>query len=104
MQTFVRISFRRMAKSASIEAAVWRWVARLEPVAESIQGLEVTIESSGGNRYDVMVVMELPEHTIEPISSSHSDVYVAIYSAFRNARKTLLGRGSSTYLAASTAF
>jgi hypothetical protein len=89
-----------MAKSQSIEAAVQRWLARLEQIGDSIEGLEITLEANGRRCYDILLVIQLTGVACVTIATSHEDVYVAVSDAFRQARKALLERAQIPYLVA----
>jgi ribosome-associated translation inhibitor RaiA len=95
MQIPTEITFRGMSTSSGVEASIQRWVARLERDYERIQRCAVIIEiphqhSHQGNLFHVRVDLAVPGRELavsrEP---GNEDVYVAIASAFRAARRQL---------------
>jgi hypothetical protein len=99
MSTPVAITFRGMAPSPSVEAAIERWVARLESVYDRIERCSVVIVSPPrhyGERvtYRVHLALALPGYEIlvphDPHrAAAHGDVYVAVSDAFRAGRQQL---------------
>lgn len=95
----VEITFRGMSPSLAVEAAVERWMGRLEHVDDQIQRCSVWIElphrhQRRGARFDVRIVLAIPGREITVAqdpgrSESHDDVYLAIADAFLAARRQL---------------
>ena len=95
----VDITFRGMAASPSVEAAIERWVWRLEHVYDRIHHCAVVVEfpDHHGHRAQFHVRIEIAIPNRE-ISVSHdpgrddgrTDVYVAVSDAFRAGRRQLV--------------
>ena len=102
----VDITFRDMTPSPCVEDAVNRWAARLEHTYDQIERCSVVIEvphhhHRKGNTFRVRVEVTLPNRKIEVsrdpgINHAHEDVYVAISTAFRAARRQLLDHARIT--------
>jgi ribosome-associated translation inhibitor RaiA len=99
MQVPLEITFRGMPNSPSAEAAIRRWVARLEHIYERIQHCSVVIEQPHrnqrqGNQFHIRIDLSIPNHDIAVARDSgndraHEDIYIAIADAFRAARRRL---------------
>ena len=99
MESSLEITFRGMPNSPSAEAAIRRWVARLEHVYHRIQRCSVVIEQPHrnqrqGNQFHIRVDIAVPDHVIEVSRDAghdpkHEDIYIAIADAFRAARRQL---------------
>jgi ribosome-associated translation inhibitor RaiA len=100
MQVPVDITFRGMTPSPTVEAAIHRWVERLDLVFDRIEHCAVVIEvphqhHQRGRMFRVRVDLAVPDRTItvsrDPgLDHAHEDVYVAITDAFRAARRQLV--------------
>lgn len=88
------ITFHELTASSSVEAAIERWVARLEHVHDRIIGVHATVgvpHRHGRKRdYEFHVRISIPGADIVTRLARHSDVYVAIADGFRAARRQLL--------------
>jgi ribosome-associated translation inhibitor RaiA len=88
------ITFHGLEPNSSAEAAIERWVARLETIHDRILHVQATVSvpSRHGRRPDVEVHLKLDISGSEIVTrlARHEDVYVAIADAFRAARKQLL--------------
>jgi hypothetical protein len=89
MATSIEVRFDRMARSASVEAAIHRWIARLEEVSGPIRRAAVAIERSGRHTA-VCLKLELDGGAAMTWAASHHEIYVAVADAFREARRRLL--------------
>ena len=91
MQT--EITFHQLDHSDAVEAAVQRWIARLEHLSERITACNVIIDQPHkrrrhGGDYRVSIMLEVPGTEIAA-AHEHVDVYVAIADTFRAARRQL---------------
>jgi ribosome-associated translation inhibitor RaiA len=103
MQIPTEITFHGVDHSDAAEAAVRRWVARLEHMYDRLTKCEVTISQPHkrhrhGREFTVGVVLSVPARDVVSTHGRHEDIYVAIADAFRAARRQLhdeveLGRG-----------
>jgi hypothetical protein len=91
MQPDVQVSFPGSQRDAALEAAVHRWVARLESEMEDALRLEVMIDRRArrGTSVDLTLCGADGPRTA---ATSHKDAYVAVSDAFRALRMQLLGR------------
>ncbi len=90
MQVPTELTFQGIDHSDSAEAAVERWVARLEHLHARLTKCEVVIEPkrSRSAEFHVRVLVEAPG--IELASSAErEDIYIAIADAFRAAHRQL---------------
>src|SRR5689334_6961928 len=78
MGPFVNVRFQGMPLDPSLEAAVHRWVARLEWTAIEIHRAEVLIERAGRRRTVVRVSIGPVTGVAPTASTSHVDAYVAV--------------------------
>jgi len=93
MQSPLEITFRGMPNSPAAEAAIHRWVARLEHVYSRIQRCAVVFEQPHrnqrhGNEFHVRIDLSVPDRDIA-VSRDSEDAYLAISEAFRAARRQL---------------
>jgi ribosome-associated translation inhibitor RaiA len=88
------ITFHGIDPSPSAEAAIERWVARLEHVHDRILHVHATVgvPHRHGRKRDFEVHLKLDISGAEIVTrlAKHEDVYVAIADAFRAARRQLL--------------
>lgn len=87
------ITFHRLDTSPSAEAAIERWVSRLEQVHDRILHVHATVSvpHRHGRHRELDVHLKLDISGAEIASHArHEDVYVAIADAFRAARRQLL--------------
>lgn len=88
------ITFHGIDPSPSAEAAIERWVARLEHVHDRIIHVHATVSvpHRHGRKRDFEVHLKLDISGAEIVTrlAKHEDVYVAIADAFRAARRQLL--------------
>jgi ribosome-associated translation inhibitor RaiA len=99
MSVPVEITFRSIPPSPAVEAAITRWVAKLEHAYARIARCSVVVEiphrrQRQGNAFRVAIQLAVPGETItvarEPgFDPAHEDLYVAIGDAFRAARRRL---------------
>jgi ribosome-associated translation inhibitor RaiA len=93
MHPYIQVSFPGGPRDPALEAAVHRWVARLESAIEHAQQVEVMIERA---RRCTTVGLTLSGGLEGPrkAATSHKDAYVAVSDAFRALRQQLLCRSS----------
>lgn len=89
------IKFHGFRKSDAIEAAVHRWVTRLELVYDRILRVEVRLDQPHrshrqGREFEVHIHVEVPGADIITRHARHEDVYIAIADAFRATRRQML--------------
>ena len=86
------ITFHGIDPSPSAEAAIERWVVRLEHVHDRILHVHATVGVPHGRRRDFAVHLKLDIAGTEIVTrlATHADVYVAIADVFRAARRQLL--------------
>ena len=94
MPILTEITFHRIEHSDAVEAAVNRWVARLEHIYDRITKCGVVISlphkrHRHGSEFNVSVVLEVPNGQVTATHISHVDIYVAVADAFRAARRQL---------------
>lgn len=95
MQLPTEVSFHGIDHSDSAEAAVLRWVARIEHLHERMTRCEVVIDQPHrrhrqGNEFEVRVVIEAPGIELAVSHALREDIYIAIADAFRAARRQLI--------------
>jgi ribosome-associated translation inhibitor RaiA len=94
----VEITFLGMARSPALEAAVARWVKRLEHSYPRILNCHVRISLPHRHRrrgapFDVKLVLAIPgDELVVTQEQAHSDVYLALADAFIAARRELRDR------------
>lgn len=99
MEPEVRISFRGMAVSPAVEAAIRKRIEKLSRFYDRLVSCHVVVEAPHrhghkGQIYHVTVDLSLPGKEIvvgrEPeLDHAHEDVYVAVRDSFRAARRRL---------------
>jgi len=88
MSSHTELTFRGMPHDVSLEAAIDRWVWRLE----DLMGAEIqttAIIERAGRRTIVSVMVTLDHGTSVAAASEHVDGYVAVSNAFRDVRHAL---------------
>lgn len=88
------ITFHEMTRSESVEAAIHRWIARLEHMYDRIVACHAVVDQPHkrhrqGRAYQIHVVLSVPGHDLAVNHVQHEDVYVAIADAFRAVRRQL---------------
>jgi len=94
------ITFHDLPPSEAVEAAINRWVTRLEHVHDRIIRCQVKIEQPHkshrqGRAFEVHVVIEWWGENIATSRHRHEDIYVAVADAFRASRRQLLDQRDS---------
>jgi ribosome-associated translation inhibitor RaiA len=97
MQLPVDITFRDMAPSDAVAAAIHSWATRLEPLHRRIVRCAVVVEQPHhhhrrGNLFHVHAALTVPGGEIVSHSAPDENVYVAISDTFRTARRQLQER------------
>jgi len=95
MQPYIQVKFERMARDPSVEAAVDRWVTRLESLSAPIRDAFIGIEQTGRRGTAVSLKLELADGSTSKATTSREDIYVAVADAFRAIRRQLLERGAA---------
>lgn len=95
----LKIFFRDMDSTPSLDHLVRRWMKRLERIYDRIERCEVMIErphqhQRKGHRIRVRVTLAVPGPDIvvsreHGLDGAHEDVYVAVRDAFHAARRQL---------------
>jgi len=88
------ITFHDMPANDGIEAAIHRWVARLEHMYDRIVACHVVVDQPHrrhrqGGAFHLRVVLSVPGEDLAVNQVRHEDVYVAIADAFRAVRRQL---------------
>ena len=88
------ITFHEMPASGGVEAAIHRWVARLEHVYDRIVACRVVVDQPhrrhrSGGEFHLRVVLSVPGEDVAVDQVRHADVYVAVADAFRAVRRQL---------------
>jgi hypothetical protein len=96
MPPHVDVKFARMPYDPSVEASVQRWVDRLGWTNVEIKRASVSIERTGWRRTSACLELVLAGGKALTAKFSRTDIYVAVADVFREARKQLLGLGSSS--------
>jgi hypothetical protein len=95
MSPHIDVKFVRMPHDPSVEASAHRWVDRIRWTNVEIERADITIERSGWRRIAVRLTLVLAGRRMLTAAVSHTDVYVAVADAFRDARKQALGHASA---------
>ena len=92
MQPYIQVVFPRSERDPSLEAAVHRWVARLESIIVDAVRVDVLIDRvSRGSTMVGLTVCGGAEGT-RTAATRHKDAYVAVSDAFRALRQQLVCR------------
>jgi len=86
------VTFHDVERSHGIEAAVLRWVARIEPMYAPLARCHVTIDRIHHwhrSTFAVRLALEVPGVEIAT-RAEHDNIYVAIADAFRDVRRRAL--------------
>jgi ribosome-associated translation inhibitor RaiA len=91
------ITFHGLDHSDAVEAAIQRWVGRLEHFYDRVAKCAVIVQRPNnrhrhGTEFQITIRLEVPGPDIAVSHRGDSDVYVAIADAFRVARRQLLQR------------
>jgi ribosome-associated translation inhibitor RaiA len=92
MQPYIQVSFPGGPRDLALEAAVHRWVARLESAIEDALHVDVKIERVGRRATSVGLTLSGGAGGSRKAATSHKDAYVAVSDAFRALRQQLLCR------------
>jgi ribosome-associated translation inhibitor RaiA len=95
MEIPTEITFHELPHSDGVEAAIQRWVARVEPLHSRIRGCRVFVmqphrRQRNGRDFEIHVRLDIPGAEIAASRNHHEDIYVAIADAFRAVRRQLL--------------
>lgn len=101
MKVPLKITYRNMDSSPSLERSIREQVSKLERLHDGIIGCRVTVESphhshTKGNHYRIRVEVTVPGREIvadrgPDKHDEHEDPFVAVRDAFRAAQRGLLG-------------
>lgn len=89
MTPYVDVSFRGLPRDPSVEAAINRWVARLESMRIEVQRAEIIVAPAGRKRTLISATIELTTGAVQTTATAHADTYVGVADAFRAIRKQL---------------
>ena len=92
MQPYIQVSCPGGARDLALEAAVHRWVARLESAIEDALHVDVTIQRVGRRSTAVGLTLSGGSSGSRKAATSHKDAYVAVSDAFRALRQQLICR------------
>jgi hypothetical protein len=87
MSSRIEVTFHGLPHDASLEAAIDRWVTRLEAMSFEIRSAIAIIERVGRQRTSVYLALALADGVSLTAASAHADAYVAVSNAFRSARR-----------------
>jgi ribosome-associated translation inhibitor RaiA len=96
MSAAIQITFLGMGRSEAVEAHIQRWVGKLDKTSDRIQRCTTWIEqphhhNRKGNDFAVRVEVVVPGDILVT-NDSNENVYSAISSGFRAARRQLNSR------------
>jgi len=94
MQIPLQITLRNIAKSASVEAAIRRRVAKLDRFHRRIVSCRVVVEIPSrhkhqGKEFVVRLDIKVPGSEIVVTHDHHVDLYAALHEAFHAAQRRL---------------
>ena len=95
MRSHIEVTFHGLPRDDSLEAAIDRWVARLEAMRVEIETAVVIVEKSG-RQTCVAVALALASGVSSSAVCAHADPYVAVSNAFRGARREAVGGAATT--------
>jgi len=87
MSSRIEVKFHGLPHDPSLEAAIDRWVTRLEAMSFEIRSAIAIVERSGRQRTSVHLALALANGMSLTAANSHTDAYVAVSNAFRAARR-----------------
>lgn len=95
MEIPTEITFHELPFSDAVEAAIQRWVARIEPLQARVQRCRVFVmqphrHQRTGRDFEIHVRLDLPGTELAASRIHHEDIYVAIADAFRAVRRQLI--------------
>ena len=90
MQPYIRVQFVRCEQDRSLESTVHRWIARFEAMRYEVARAAVAIEAAK-RRTKVSLTLTLSDGQSSIVTTSHTDPYVAVSDAFREARRSFRG-------------
>jgi ribosome-associated translation inhibitor RaiA len=82
------LTFHGLDHDDSAEAAVLRWVARIEQLHHGVTKCGVVIDQRRRHAFEVHVTIEDPEIGVAS-HAKHENIYIAIADAFRAVRRLL---------------
>ena len=89
MFPYIQVNFEGMPSDPSLEAAIHRWVARLEGMNIGVRRAEIVVERLGRRRTAVRLRIGSADGTPRWATTSHVDAYVAVSDAFRDVWRQL---------------
>jgi hypothetical protein len=87
MTTYIGVSFLGLPRDLSIEAAIHRWVARLEAIQIEVQRAQITVQPSGRKRTRISATVQLVNGDVKTSAIVHENAYVGIADTFRAIRQ-----------------
>jgi ribosome-associated translation inhibitor RaiA len=88
--THAELTFHGLDHSDRAEAAVLRWIARIEQLHDGVTRFGVVIDHDWPHTFEVHVTIEDPEIGVES-HAKHENIYIAIADAFRATHRQLQG-------------
>lgn len=99
MQSPVQIQFKNMESSEAVEAAINKWVDKLDRAYPTIMTCRISVEAPSkkkrhGGLYHTRIDMRLPGREVlvnrnPDLHHSYTDAYVSIRDAFKSAQRQL---------------
>jgi hypothetical protein len=95
MSSRIEVTFHGTPHDVSLEAAVDRWVWRLEDMMRDEIETAAAIIERAGRRTMVSLMLALANGISVTAATEHLDSYVAVSNAFRDVRRALTDAGAS---------
>lgn len=86
----IHVMFRGLQRDGSVEAAVQRWVTRLEGTTLDIQRASTVLARVRRHTLVVTVTLVFVDDSTRTVTTQHLDPYVAVADAFRAVRHQCL--------------
>jgi putative sigma-54 modulation protein len=95
------ITFHGIDHSDAAEAAIHRWVSRMEHFHDRIEKCAVVVQRPHkrhrhGGEFSITIVLSVPGPDIAVSHVGHEDLYLTIADAFRAAKRQLVDRVAVT--------
>src|SRR5258708_4065553 len=93
MEIKPEITFQKLPYSESVDAAIQRWIARLEHVYERIASCRVSVlyrRHRTGKAFEIHISLGVPGTEITSSHVQSDDIYLAVADAFRAVRRQLI--------------
>ena len=83
MALSIDVSFSGVDPDPSVEAAIHRWVARLESMRLEVDRARVRLENARRGRTTIDLRLSMMDGTVHVATAERTDIYVAVGDAFR---------------------